>query len=353
MELDRLFNPVTMKFCEQTLNGAIKHPADTWTNVGPFLVGIAILRIAKKPLERLLGTSVLWTGVASAYFHASNTVLGESLDLSGMFMFILTLAAFQQNRVIPQIGNRILFSAVILTFKPNKPLIKDRTYTVTVTTAVKDLAGNGLDEARSWTFSTVGRTWRTSHKLETNDSGYAADSRIVVDAGGSAIAVWNQRVNAVEGIWKNHYTPGSGWGTPELLHSTALGSVYPAIAISDDGDAMVVWISAVGSDKDVFASHYKKGGAWSTPEMIETTVGTADDPSVVAAPDGVFFAAWSDNDGSSTKIYANRFDGNGWGAAQRIDSGNNADCEDAFLTADKEGNVTVLWSQEDVAGKYI
>ena len=40
----------------------------------------------------------LWTGVASAYFHASDIILGETLDLSGMFMFILSIAALQQYR---------------------------------------------------------------------------------------------------------------------------------------------------------------------------------------------------------------------------------------------------------------
>lgn len=114
MDLNWLFSPAAMQFCEQTLNGAIKHPADTWTNIGPCLAGIAILRSAKKSLELLLGICVLWTGLASAYFHATNTVLGESLDLSGMFMFILTLAAFQQNRVTPQISTKILSFAVIL-----------------------------------------------------------------------------------------------------------------------------------------------------------------------------------------------------------------------------------------------
>jgi hypothetical protein len=109
-----LFNPATLQFCEQTLSGLVKHPADTWTNIGPCLAGMAILRFAKRPLEILLGISVLWTGIASAYFHASNTILGESLDLSGMFLFILTLAAFQQKRATPETNTKLVFSVVIL-----------------------------------------------------------------------------------------------------------------------------------------------------------------------------------------------------------------------------------------------
>jgi len=95
---DWLFEPARMQFCERTLDGFIKHPADTWTNIGPFLAGLVILFQATAPLERLLGSAAVWTGLASGYFHASNTILGETLDLSGMFMFIFSIAALQQQR---------------------------------------------------------------------------------------------------------------------------------------------------------------------------------------------------------------------------------------------------------------
>ena len=114
MDLSWLFEPARIKFCEETLSGVIKHPADTWTNIGPFVAGVITLIIAKGPLERLLGVAALWTGVASAYFHASNTILGETLDLSGMFMFILSLAALQQHRTTPKAGSQIFIAGVLL-----------------------------------------------------------------------------------------------------------------------------------------------------------------------------------------------------------------------------------------------
>jgi len=70
---------------------------------------------AKRPLARLLGGAALWTGVASGYFHASNTILGETLDLSGMFMFILSIAALQQQRKrSDRPGSTALIALVIL-----------------------------------------------------------------------------------------------------------------------------------------------------------------------------------------------------------------------------------------------
>ncbi|EMI44455.1 ceramidase domain-containing protein [Rhodopirellula sp. SWK7] len=110
-----LFEPARMQFCEATLDGAIAHPADTWTNIGPIIAGIVILLHAKRPLARLLGGASLWTGIASGYFHASNTILGETLDLSGMFMFILSIAALQQQRARPNHpGSSVLMGLVVL-----------------------------------------------------------------------------------------------------------------------------------------------------------------------------------------------------------------------------------------------
>ena len=114
MDFSWLFEPARMNFCEQTLPGLIKHPADTWTNIGPFMAGAFILAFSIRPLERLLGAASIWTGLASAYFHASNTILGETLDLSGMFMFILCLAAIQQYRSTPTVGSAVYIGSVIL-----------------------------------------------------------------------------------------------------------------------------------------------------------------------------------------------------------------------------------------------
>jgi hypothetical protein len=120
MDLSWLLEPARIQFCEQRLDGPIKHPADTWTNIGPFIAGVMILIYAKRPLERLLGFAALWTGVASAYFHAADTILGETLDLSGMFMFILSIAALQQYRSTQkmsplQLGALVIAGTIVLT----------------------------------------------------------------------------------------------------------------------------------------------------------------------------------------------------------------------------------------------
>ena len=73
-----------------------------------------ILVSAHRQLEKLLGGAALWTGAASAYFHASNTILGETLDLSGMFLFILSVMAIQHHRSRPYRTNTGKLIALVL-----------------------------------------------------------------------------------------------------------------------------------------------------------------------------------------------------------------------------------------------
>jgi len=96
--MDWLFEPARLTFCEEAVSGPIRHPAEVWTNVGPLIAGMLILWRGCRPLERLLGIGALLTAVASAYYHARSNILGESLDLGGMYLFIFTVAALQQHR---------------------------------------------------------------------------------------------------------------------------------------------------------------------------------------------------------------------------------------------------------------
>jgi hypothetical protein len=58
------------------------------------------------------------------------------------------------------------------------------------------------------------------------------------DATGNAIAVWRE----CGGIWANRFTPGSGWGLPELIETNDNGRAErPQVAMDASGDAVAVW----------------------------------------------------------------------------------------------------------------
>ena len=77
------------EFCEESLCGWIRQPGNTWSNIGFLLAGIAILyRSRRVGAEHLrgLGYVALATGIGSAFFHASETLVGRFADWAGMYL---------------------------------------------------------------------------------------------------------------------------------------------------------------------------------------------------------------------------------------------------------------------------
>jgi hypothetical protein len=82
-----VFRPA--EFCEESLCAWLRQPANTWTNIGFFIVAIWILRSARRDrCEHLRGLVwiVLATGLGSAFFHASETLAGRLFDYGGMYL---------------------------------------------------------------------------------------------------------------------------------------------------------------------------------------------------------------------------------------------------------------------------
>ncbi|MEM8866083.1 MAG: ceramidase domain-containing protein [Planctomycetota bacterium] len=92
--------PAVMQFCEETLSTIPKHPADTWSNIGPIIAGVWIVVRARQralPLQTI-GYASIAAGVFSGVYHATNTYVGEVMDIAGMYAFIFACASVQLYR---------------------------------------------------------------------------------------------------------------------------------------------------------------------------------------------------------------------------------------------------------------
>ena len=77
------------RFCEESLCSWVRQPANTWSNVGFLLVGILILRFAAQGRSRhlrALGWISIATALGSAFYHASETLIGRVADYAGMYL---------------------------------------------------------------------------------------------------------------------------------------------------------------------------------------------------------------------------------------------------------------------------
>lgn len=95
------FRQAPLEFCEETLDGWIKQPANTWTNVAFVVAAVWIWRNTRQPSElhlRTIALVALCTGLGSAFYHASGTWLGALADYTGMFMSGALMVAFNVRR---------------------------------------------------------------------------------------------------------------------------------------------------------------------------------------------------------------------------------------------------------------
>lgn len=97
--------PPTIKFCEENVNSWVMQPANAWSNLPMFLVGIFLLYITRKS-QNILIRSLPWImiliGLFSFIYHASFTFMGQILDLSSMFLLSSYLLIFNLKRLSPQ-----------------------------------------------------------------------------------------------------------------------------------------------------------------------------------------------------------------------------------------------------------
>ncbi|NBB17509.1 hypothetical protein GVN21_19280, partial [Caulobacter sp. SLTY] len=136
------------------------------------------------------------------------------------------------------------------------------------------------------------------------------------DAGGG---IWFQRYNA---SGQKVSADGAVLGAAEVHVNTvtAGNQFYPRVAVLADGKFVIVWDSMDGQDgagEGVFAQLFSAAGvAIGAEARVNDHVGGRQaEPLATALPDGGYVISWGSSegpgDGSTYRVYAQRFDGNG------------------------------------------
>lgn len=83
------FARANLSMCEATVPGLVAQPANTWSNVGFFAVALWVFWLARReraPVAGLLAPIAFATGLGSIAFHATDTLAGQLVDQSLMFL---------------------------------------------------------------------------------------------------------------------------------------------------------------------------------------------------------------------------------------------------------------------------
>jgi hypothetical protein len=144
---------------------------------------------------------------------------------------------------------------------------------------------------------------------------------VATDASGNYVVVWTSRSQdgSGKGVYARLYhadgTPLSG----EILVNTTTADDQdaPAVAMAPTGEFVIAWASKNqdGSGKGVYAQRFSAAGAKVGGEFLVnvTTADNQEQPTVAMAAGGQFVIAWKSakQDGSSSGVYARRFDATG------------------------------------------
>jgi Tol biopolymer transport system component len=154
--------------------------------------------------------------------------------------------------------------------------------------------------------------------------------RIAMSANGDAIAIWQERSEASNGIFANRLAAGQTvWssGTAQWIaqnDNLPLDS-KPQITMDTNGNAIVVW----SLNGDVYTVRYAPATGWTqTAEQIDAGTGDATNPQI--ATNGWFpgsgservMVVWNEDSGAGTptNIFATQSNNSGWQSPEPIES---------------------------------
>jgi hypothetical protein len=246
------------------------------------------------------------------------------------------------------------------TFTPDDPLSLISSYTVTLSTAITDAAGNALASAEVWTFTAADGGWKVAEAIDVGGD-FVEVPEIAVDANGNVIAVW-LRLNAAGNldVFANRFSATSAmWGTPQLLETGDGLALDVRLSMDPDGNAIAIWFQedTVSFDIDIWANRYDTSNAsWdAAPTAISDTTGVAINPSLAIGADGSAVVVWEDIDVmGDVHIHASRYSagGNAWSPSVSLDDGA-APVFAPVVAMDGAGDAIVAWEQETMLGSAI
>ncbi|MGQ3004400.1 MAG: hypothetical protein ACT6Q6_18990, partial [Hydrogenophaga sp.] len=117
---------------------------------------------------------------------------------------------------------------------------------------------------------TAGATqaWQGAALIESNDVARAFNPVVATDSQGNAFAVWAQGNGTFDNIWAARYTPGGGWGAPQVIDDHSGNATEPRIAVDSAGNAVAIWVREnIVSHRGLVAASYT-AGTWGAAEVL-------------------------------------------------------------------------------------
>ncbi|KPJ70916.1 hypothetical protein AMJ52_09300, partial [candidate division TA06 bacterium DG_78] len=147
------------------------------------------------------------------------------------------------------------------------------------------------------------------------------------------------------------------WGSSDKKVSQNVGgsnAFRPAVAIDQDGNAIIVWFDERNGDYDIFAQKLDSDGnvQWGSSDVKVNQNSDSDAqgyPAVAVDSNGNAIVVWSDyRSGTHYDIYAQKLDSNGspvWGSSDKKVNQNSDSADQGYpdIALDSSGNAIIVW----------
>lgn len=172
--------------------------------------------------------------------------------------------------------------------------------------------------------------WGAAQLIESDTATDVTDTRLDVGTTGDAFVVWGREEDGRKDVWSVRFS-GSSWGMPERIDNHSADTVGPDIAVDGMGVAHAVWSQTDDDFRNIWAAQYTPGSGWGMPELIEPPNedpredADATTPRVDVNTAGNAFVVWRQTFQDWGSIWANRLDpGTGWMTAELIEDNERA-----------------------------
>lgn len=192
-----------------------------------------------------------------------------------------------------------------------------------------------------------GSGWGAAERIETAGGAASGFVELAVSANGEAIATWHKFNGTRNDVWANRYVSGS-WGTATTVDATTDTAEIPHVAMDQSGNGIVVWQQrGATSATHIWARRLDASSGWEPGAAIETETDTGSQARIAMTPNGDAVVVWRQVSSGVTDIWFNRYTkGSGWGTAAALDTGSENAAEPQIAT-DIGGHVTALWKRSD------
>jgi len=200
--------------------------------------------------------------------------------------------------------------------------------------------------------------WTNPQRID-NSSGFAFDPAVDINSQGDAVVVWEQYVNGNFHVWSNNLVAGSGWGTPQAVENNASASAmyYRAkVSMDDNGSAIAVWQQYDGSALSVW-SNRRVNGTWGAAQIIDPfDTSHSYYPRIAMTGDGDAMVVWQHIEAGEIlttvmSTWATRYSPDtGWGASRPIEYSNASITSGHQVAMDEEGDAMAIWHEITTTG---